>query len=436
MNTGNNGPAGQPASGPGETAKATTPTIEHPDAALLALDQRYLDFQTKWRAAADDDVSGAWQLKMYEVEKQIASTPAQTLIGVALKVAHLDDALDTGASDWDLETFKTATDALDRLTDFRLLRLEQEHSRLMNRGDNTPGGLPESELDAIVARMEEIQQEVARTIAVTPADVAAKLRLLHDGFESLKTVWGEQGWDSCLASLASMAGTPTLAPPAMPIGADTALFSLADECDRLHEIWRKSCEAYSDAEGAMFDKKRRDEPISDAERAKVKEAEERNDVDQSAYNSIEKRLLNTPAHTPQGLDTKVRIFRRYHANTSGVAAFVDEFVAIAERASPGGNPDAELQSLWREYVQNREDWNKTDEDTPEYERCGEESDEIERRISATPAQGIHGLAVKLMLAADDLYDHKTLADQEALDDRALVSARDDAVRLTGIGGAS
>ena len=69
----------------------------------------------------------------------------------------------------------------------------------------------------------------------------------------------------------------------------------------------------------------------------------------------------------------------------------------------------------RAYLQNREDWNKTDEDTPEYERCHEESDEIERRISATPAEGIHGLAVKLRLAADDLYDHKNVADQEALE---------------------
>ena len=54
---------------------------------------------------------------------------------------------------------------------------------------------------------------------------------------------------------------------------DTHLFAIAAECDRLHEIWRKSCKAYSDVEGSMFAKRNRGEPIPDTERAKVKGAE-------------------------------------------------------------------------------------------------------------------------------------------------------------------
>ena len=119
--------------GPGETAEATPPNIEHPDAALLALDQRCLDFRDKWRAAENDDESDALQMKMYEVERQIAATPAQTLVGAALKVAHLDDAMETGASEWDLDTFKDAKETLNRLTDFPLLRLEREYFRLLER---------------------------------------------------------------------------------------------------------------------------------------------------------------------------------------------------------------------------------------------------------------------------------------------------------------
>ena len=107
---------------------------------------------------------------------------------------------------------------------------------------------------------------------------------------------------------------------------DAHLFAIAAECDRLHEIWRKSCKAYSDAEGPMFAKRRSGEPISEAERAKVREADALNDADREAYIPVETRLLNTPAHTPQGLATKLRIFRLYHANTSDVTLFVDGYL--------------------------------------------------------------------------------------------------------------
>jgi len=86
-------------------------------------------------------------------------------------------------------------------------------------------------------------------------------------------------------------------------------------------------------------------------------------------------------------------------------------------------PDAALAGLWREYLRNRAEWNKTEEDTPEYERCHEESTAIATRISATPAQGIVGLAVKIMIAANEPYEHEAVADQTTLDDKALISAR-------------
>ena len=97
---------------------------------------------------------------------------------------------------------------------------------------------------------------------------------------------------------------------------DTHLFAIAAECDRLHEIWRKSCNVFSAVQGPMFDKRRREEPIPDAERTRVEKAESLEETDCEAYAAIETRLLSTPAHTSQGLATKLRIFRLYHASTS------------------------------------------------------------------------------------------------------------------------
>ena len=111
---------------------------------------------------------------------------------------------------------------------------------------------------------------------------------------------------------------------------DTHLFVIAAECDRLLGVWLKSCKAYSNAEGPMFDKRKRGEPISDAELAKVKEAEALEDADKEAYCANEARLLCTQAHTPQGLATKLRIFRLYLPHTNE-ALFVDGFIADAER---------------------------------------------------------------------------------------------------------
>ena len=426
MSIHDNGPAGQPAEGPGsgENAEATPPTIEHPDAALLALDQRCLDFRDKWRAAENDDESDALQMKMYEVEKQIAATPAQTLLGAALKVAHLDDAMETGASDWDMDTFKDAKEALGRLTDSPLIRLEQEYFRLLAREAEIAarGEYPDADKDsdANVEKWQEVWEAIRTMLAYTPAGMMAKLRALRH-WQTQVADNDDEWWDSCLASLANMGGIPTPVPSAPPIAdeADAKLFAIAAKCDRLHEIWRKSCEAYSDAEGAMFDKKRRDEPVSDAERAKVEEAKERNDVDQAAYNSIEKRLLNMPAHTPQGLATKVRIFRRYHANTSGVASFVDEFVAIAERASTRDNPDtAPTKTAWLAMFEEYRERVRAesavvvanDGDTDVERRATEEAtaatQRTERQIAEAEADGLLGLAVKLaVLWNSSIADH-------------------------------
>ena len=52
MNTGNNGPAGQPATGPGETAEATTPTTpswHDPDESIIRL------WQERGRLTAEAD---------------------------------------------------------------------------------------------------------------------------------------------------------------------------------------------------------------------------------------------------------------------------------------------------------------------------------------------------------------------------------------------
>ena len=228
------------------------------------------------------------------------------------------------------------------------------------------------------------------------------------------------------------------------ISADDAhLFTVADECERLHETWRKSCNAYSDAEGAMFNKKGHEEPVSDAERAKVKETEERNDVDQSAYISIEARLLSTPAHTPQGLAVKLHTFRRYHANTEILAPFIDEFIADAERASTRDNPDAtstktEWLAMFQEYRDRmgdeaaavRANEHDTDAETRATEKATTKTQSVEHRIAEAEADGLLSLVVKLAV----LWNNSIADTGDTRDDNVLMvgSALDYLVNQTGL----
>ena len=159
--------------------------------------------------------------------------------------------------------------------------------------------------------------------------------------------------------------------------------------------------------------------------------------------AVEEAAQAIPAQTAMGVLAKVRMAAWYQkpepANTDDSdEIWLRNIVADAQRieATTPADPDAELQSLWRAYLQNRDEWDKTKEDTPEYERHGKESSALAERITAIPAQGVHGLAVKLMIGTNVPYENRTLADEKYQDKRAVISARDDAVRLTGIGGAS
>ena len=324
MNTDENGPAGQPASGPGATAEATTPTIDWP--ALLekyrALAQADWDTTQNREDAPGDSPRRAIRIleraideandRLEEIVATIAGAEGNSLEALAVKMAvewsHIIDFPDLSEpisseqllvrSSLDYLTAQTGLDLFicydrngrwllgrsdetdnEAQPDDNLIRLEQEYNRLFEANYKTETEAGQEALDRACEEWNGIYDKIVDTQAHTPAGVAIKVRMLrHVLSQGDNKERDDRAWDSCLASQASMAGIPAPAPSVVPIGdeADAALFSLADECDRLHEIWRKSCEAYSDAEGAMFDKKRRDEPISDAERAKVKEAEERN----------------------------------------------------------------------------------------------------------------------------------------------------------------
>ena len=191
---------------------------------------------------------------------------------------------------------------------------------------------------------------------------------------------------------------------------DAQLFALAVECDRLHEIWLKSCKAYSAAEGPMFAKRDRGEPISDAERAKVDEAEALEDADRKAYSAIETRLLCAQAHTPQGLATKLRIYRLYAPHTNEIL-FVDGFIADAERIGgteivEGGGDVPAFKTDWRKLLdeyrrlaraENSVAETYPDATVPPLSTITEECLAVEARIVEAPIDGLESIIGKLAL---------------------------------------
>ena len=387
-------------------------TTDHPDAPLIALEQERADLQAQANARDGDEEANAIQDRVSVLEGTIAQLPAHSPVGTAIKLRRLERTFkDKDGAPWDQQNFDTALAALDRLGDVNLIVWEQEYFRLLAREveiaarGEYPGADADSE--ANVKKWQEVFNAIRSQPAYTTAGVAAKLRALRYWQTQVADnddVW----WDSCLASLASIGAAQTPGFSAMPICDDTKLFAVAGECDRLHEIWAKSCKAYSDAEGPMFDKRRRGKPVSDAKRAKVSEAEAQEDADKTAYCAIETRLLSTPAHTPQGLAVKLRTFRRYHANTKKLAPVIDGFIADAERASTCGKLDTapsktDWLALLEEYRERMKDesaavranQNDTDAEHRATDEATEATQSVEHRIAEAEADGLLGLAVKL-----------------------------------------
>lgn len=184
---------------------------------------------------------------------------------------------------------------------------------------------------------------------------------------------------------------------------DVQLFATAEEADRLHEVWRKSCKAYSAAEGPMFDKRSRGEPISDAEQAKVNEAETLEAADSNAYWTVEQRLIKTPAHTPQGLATKIRIFQRYHGHKNE-SEIIDGFLTDAVRIGCAGltkdrEEGAALSTNWRqtldEYTRLTIATNASDGPTLAADCAAHTA--IECQIAEAPINGLESLIAKLAI---------------------------------------
>ena len=155
--------------------------------------------------------------------------------------------------------------------------------------------------------------------------------------------------------------------------------------------------------------------------------------------TAQKAMMATRAQTAAGIVAKLCMVA--HSMTVDLAKLaVNDTVGdqmlrnTAEDAVLFGSlpalPDADLQTLWREYRQNSKEWDN------DYQKNGEENEAtyasraaaIVRRIIATPSESVLGLAIKLRVAADNFPEGE---EPEHNDDRALASALNDADRLAG-----
>ncbi len=216
MTTEDDGARSARPTGPGETADATTPTIEHTDAPLIALEQERADLQAQANAADGDEAAETLQDQVTRVEHEIADAPALGPVGIAIKLRRLERMCeDGGGAPWDQQNFDTALYALDRLGDVNLILWEQEFFRLLAREAELrargeyPGADADSE--ANVKKWQEVWAAIRIQPAYTTAGVAAKLRALRY-WQTQVADNDDEWWDSCLASLATMAGPPTPGP--------------------------------------------------------------------------------------------------------------------------------------------------------------------------------------------------------------------------------
>ena len=453
MTTEDDGARSARPTGPGATAEATPPTIDINWPGWL--EEFYQAYQAERIAADHADLSDDDALKTAARETlaqlngavaAIEGTPANSQEALAVKLAvawnyHADE-LPFGADATDdlsgeLLLLRTSLDALAQQTglslfglwdrdghnvlpdlnnpDAGLIWLEQEYVRNLHYTDKPPldspsrKELPDETHGAYAERRGEIQKEVARTLAATPAGAAAKLRLLRSSFDNL-SVWGEEGWKTCLTSLEGMNGTTAVAPePETEIGTapaspEAVLFALEVEMKAAHE----GLDAAPDNNAAH-------EPWY------------------QRMEAAEKAALATPAQTGAGVLAKLRMAAHYLPNVrfdQPHDSWVRNVIADAQRigATASAATDAALQGLWREYRQNCKEWGAAADDTEAEATCAKRAEEIERRIIATPSESALGLAIKLRIAVDNTPEDE---EPEFNDQRAMLAVLDDVDRLAG-----
>ena len=398
-----------------QPALVTPSPRDHIDAPLIALEQERADLQAQANAQDGDDEANTTQDRVSVLEVLISRMSAHSPVGIAIKLRRLERTFqDKGGAPWDQQNFDTALDALDRMGDVNLILWEQEHDRLYS-GTYEEG----EELNRKSEQWNALVEKIVATTAHTPIGIAVKLRLMRSYMKHSDCDWFDRCWDSCLASLVNMAGTPTPVPSAGPTGnLDAKLFALEAEMKAAHEGFH-------------------------AATAVVGSTDEDHQPWYDRMMAVEEAAQAIPAQTAMGVLAKVRMAAWYQhpkpsEDNEAHEIWLRNIVADAQRvgAAVPVDPDAAPQDLWQEFLQNRVEWNRAKEDTDEYERCGKESSATAERITAIPAQGVYGLAVKLMIGTNVLYENRTLADEKYQDERAVISARDDAMRLTGLGGAA
>ena len=381
--------------------------VNNPDAALIALELEHDELEASIKGLSEEETDKRAD-RVGEIAREIWERPASNLHGAAAKLRvlryHAGQMKHTG----DVRCLDTCLDALDHVGDVNLIFMEQEHNRRYFE-TKFPEGSKES--DENTDRIAVLAREIASRPAHTATGATVKLRVIRAYLRHSECDWYEESLDTALAALAA-APAPAVIPAAATGNPDAKLFALEAEIKAAHE-----------GLAAAPDNNAAHEPWYERSWA------------------AQQAMLATPAQTAEGIVSKLRMV----ANSMGPADMADadtdsigdqmlkSTVRNAARigATVPVDPDAAFASLWREHQQCLKDWGP--DETPKDEKARDRAFELERQIVGTPAQSVFGVAVKLWIATHDNLPYEK---PEYTDEKALVSARDDAVRLSGLGGAS
>ncbi len=261
------------------------------DAELLRLEAELLRFIEEIDAGkhpvADDDAGDKPIGRMAEMELVIAQCPAHTPAGVAVKVRRLKDSFEKGKAEWDRPLFNTALDALARLsreqeaTDAEIVSMWHEYRAFIteheaaliaaDRAGKT--GLDDEKANASFAQASELVERILATQARTPAGIAVKIKLADEveGFE--KDTKENPQLTAPQAVMSALHDLERLSGPFVPAAGDDAeLFELHNEWKRLEKAAEKT----------------------------------NTDADWKTAFDTERRFLETPARTLEGVLFKLR----------------------------------------------------------------------------------------------------------------------------------
>ena len=274
MNTGNNGPAGQPpATGPGETAEASA--TEHPDAELLRLKREIADASAAGNTAATDEEAEPFLDLATKLRHQLAEIPAHTLDGIIVKFDDYVRLHEVNASSvWDEDFLRTIREGLERLkpsVDAKLFALEAEmkaaHEGLARVAAKNDAALHDPFYERITAAEEAAQA----TPAQTAEGIAAKLRMAAHFDAKVLLPTDDAGVElmrSAVQDAERIGGTVQVAPDAV-----------------LASLWQQR--------QANYDAVPPGEDIDDATSERAAKFDE--------------QIVETPAHGPLGIAIKLRI---------------------------------------------------------------------------------------------------------------------------------